>query len=129
MENSEFSLSGGNDTIGLDSIGTGDGVITITNGTTTSWVQLEPQPQYVDQEILEYNVSENRKNIEIIVKQKQAWGQTYIGTTPNFSVDERILKRIYKVRNGKLKLFKEEVGEVIPPQHIPESYRFNEEKK
>jgi len=126
MENSELE---GKFTIGSDVIGSSGATITITNGDsiTTSWVQLDPQ--YVDQEILEYNVSENRKNIEIIVKQKQAWGQTYIGTTPNCFADERVLKRTYKVRNGKLKLFKEEVGEVIPPQHIPESYRFNEEKK
>lgn len=116
-------------TIGADALEGSQSILTITDGSDGSTTSYVFEPQFVDQEILEYNVSDNRKSIEIIVKQAQAWGQSFIGTTPNSFANERVIKRIYKVRNGKLKLFKEEIGEVIPPQHIPESYRFNEEKK
>ena len=113
--------------IGSDTTNGSDATITITEGSITSYISTEPH--YVDQEILEYNVSKNRKSIEIIVKQTQAWGQSYIGTTINFFDKERVIKKIYQVRNGKLKLLKEEVGKVIQPRNIPESYRFNEDKK
>ena len=99
----------------------GDGIITTNTLTYT-------QPEYVDTEIVSYEVSDNKKTIEITVKQELnqmfSHGGTYISFYPDYQEKERVVKRIFKVKNGKLKLHKEKVGTIVPPKSLPERYEF-----
>ena len=99
----------------------GDGTIATSTLTFT-------QPEYVDTEIISYEVSDNKKTIEITVKQElnQMYnhGGTYILVYPDYQERERVVKRVFKVKNGKLKLYKEEVGVIVPPKNLPEKYEF-----
>lgn len=99
----------------------GDGTITTNTLTFT-------QPEYVDTEIISYEVSDNKKTIEITVKQdlNQMYnhGGTYISVYPDYQERERVVKRVFKVKNGKLKLHKEKVGVIVPPKNLPERYEF-----
>lgn len=99
-----------------------EGDFTTTDGT------LFTTPEYIDKEIISYEVSENKKNIVITVKQvlNQFMNNgTYITVYPSYYDQERVLRRTYKVKNGKLKLHKEEVGRIVPPQSLPERYEFD----
>jgi len=99
----------------------GDGTITTSTLTFT-------QPEYVDTEIISYEVSDNKKTIEITVKQElnqlYSHGGTYISVYPDYKERERVIKRVFKVKNGKLKLHKEKVGVIVPPKNLPERYEF-----
>jgi hypothetical protein len=98
--------------------------------TTEGSIDLSNVNKYIDSEILEYNVSENKKSIEIVIKQKlgsffSSMSHIYTNDSSTYLPEKRVLKRIYKVKKGKLKFSKEEVAQLIPPKLIPESYIFN----
>jgi len=118
-------------TFNIDSLDTvqASNYVQVEDGTTITTNSLTyTQPEYVDTEIVSYKVSDNKKTIEITVKQELnqmfSHGGTYISFYPDYQEKERVVKRIFKVKNGKLKLHKEKVGTIVPPESLPERYEF-----